>query len=340
MISRLVLKNFQCHENQEFHLTEGVNAFIGESDKGKSAVLRALRWLALNAPSGDAFIRHDEDTAIVIADVDDRKILRKKGKSKNLYKLDGTVFKSFGSGKVPDPIAQLLQVDDLNFQRQHDAPFWLSLSPGQASKELNSVVDLGAIDNALFNVASVLRKAKLEVEIADERLTAAKKDLAETADIPRISSLYKELEQIAGVYVEKRRIANDLQELTSRTIAVRTELKTLKLLQETGGAAVQAGEQCRENNQRTARLKTIIEQIRETEHQATREIPAIEPLEKVVNAIAENKTRYRDASNLTNQLRLQEKELCELTKTSERLTKELKQQSKGKCPTCGKSLTP
>ncbi|MCK9524299.1 MAG: AAA family ATPase, partial [Limnochordia bacterium] len=39
MIEKLTLKNFQSHKHSELEFAPGLNAIIGQSDSGKSALL-------------------------------------------------------------------------------------------------------------------------------------------------------------------------------------------------------------------------------------------------------------------------------------------------------------
>ena len=55
MIQSLQINNFQSHKYSVMELHKGVNVIIGPSDSGKTTILRALRWLVWNRPSGDAF---------------------------------------------------------------------------------------------------------------------------------------------------------------------------------------------------------------------------------------------------------------------------------------------
>lgn len=44
-IKKLVVDNFQSHEHTEVEFGPGLNVIVGPSDHGKSALVRALRWL-------------------------------------------------------------------------------------------------------------------------------------------------------------------------------------------------------------------------------------------------------------------------------------------------------
>jgi exonuclease SbcC len=84
MIERLQIKNFQCHESLKIKLDPKITAIVGPSDVGKSAILRAIRWVATNRPRGDSFIKEDADEAQVTVWTDNGKVCRRKG-SENTY---------------------------------------------------------------------------------------------------------------------------------------------------------------------------------------------------------------------------------------------------------------
>lgn len=50
-IKSIIIKNFQSHANTELELCDGVNVILGNSDVGKTAILRALGWIFLDRKS-------------------------------------------------------------------------------------------------------------------------------------------------------------------------------------------------------------------------------------------------------------------------------------------------
>lgn len=192
MIKSLTLTDFQCHESLLVEL-DRVTVIIGRNGKGKSALIRAIRWLLTNQPSGDAAVRWGCESTKVRAVIDDHSIIRRKGKAVNTYRLDGEVYKNLKPGQVPDDIVNLLNVGPASFAGQHDGPFWFSLTPGQVSKELNAVVNLDVIDRTLADLSSRVRKAKAVVEVSKQRL----RDARERRD--GLSWVRNAVERFAGV---------------------------------------------------------------------------------------------------------------------------------------------
>ena len=113
MIDLLVLHGFQAHEKLVLRLDPRVTCLVGPSDRGKSSVLRALKWLATNRPSGSEFLRWGSKSVRVKVKADGKTVEREKGQA-NLYRLGSDEFKAFGQD-VPEQIASLLNLGEINF---------------------------------------------------------------------------------------------------------------------------------------------------------------------------------------------------------------------------------
>jgi exonuclease SbcC len=152
MIKQLTIRNFQSHKDTTLDLDPGVNLIVGQSDSGKTAIFRALKWLVTNRPSGESFRSSwGGDTEVMLA-LDDGKVFRLKGKKASHYILNGAEpFTALGT-EVPESIAQALNINELSWQAQMDPPFLLSASPGEVARTLNEVADLDKIDTTLVNI--------------------------------------------------------------------------------------------------------------------------------------------------------------------------------------------
>lgn len=211
----LALRNFQRHKKKVFRFAPGITTITGATDSGKSAIIRGLQWVALNRPSGNEFIRTGEKQADALVCVDGKQVKRSRGSGVNTYGVRGDELKAFGND-VPAQVVELLRMGELNFQGQHDAPFWFSLGAGEVARQLNQVVDLGIIDDVLARIATRSRRAKTAEEICAERLTKAREkckemDFAEEMDVDLFDveqsrdalARHQEREQLLGEAIEK-----------------------------------------------------------------------------------------------------------------------------------------
>ena len=170
MLERIKIEGFQVHEKLDVVLDPQITTIVGETDAGKSSLIRAIRWLVLNKPRGEGFINFDMKQCFVRAKIDGTMFRRIKGGKANTYTLGkDKVFKAFGND-VPPEIQDLLSISDLNFQMQHDAPFWFSLSAAEVGRQLNKIVDLELIDRAATKLNGQVRSLRSEVNVIEKRL--------------------------------------------------------------------------------------------------------------------------------------------------------------------------
>ena len=153
MLQKIEIRNFQSHKATNMDLGDRVNTIQGNSDCGKSAVMRALNWLIFN-PAGDYFVsdwaksptgKAIKESCEVTVHVDGHVITRRRDKDFNGYILDGQTFEATRNS-VPQQVAAILGLGEVNIQRQLDPPFLLSMSAGDVSRYINSLVNLTRID--------------------------------------------------------------------------------------------------------------------------------------------------------------------------------------------------
>lgn len=180
MIDTILLENFQAHEKTLLELDKGVNVIVGESDAGKSAILRAIYWTLFGRPTGDSIIRQGakEPCRVKIKTSDGHEVVRVKGCGKNQYEVDGEVYKAFNKS-VPEDVTNALNMDRLNFSLQLDPPFLFSMSGGEVAQYMNKLVDLEVITSSLSRVNQMVRKAEensrsLEVSIEEKEAALSK----------------------------------------------------------------------------------------------------------------------------------------------------------------------
>ena len=247
MIKSISIKNFQSHQDTKIEFSYGVNAIIGESDSGKTAILRALYWAINNKPSGVAFVSnlHPDDPAIAKIEFDNAEIERRKGKKENLYKILGVDFTAFGAG-VPEEVEKLTGIRDINIQLQMDAPFLLSQSAGEISRYFNDIIGLEVIDSSLANANKRMFANVSEIKALQKRKTEIEQELeqlkwVESAD-KRLSAietrsirLSKKKKEMFALYALIDKIEDITEQIDSfpPIQAISQELELIKLQQQT-----------------------------------------------------------------------------------------------------------
>lgn len=206
---KLTVENFQIHQKPKtVEIPEGETTYLeGDSDIGKSALIRAMRWVGENKPDGGSFVTFKQPrgtTSVVKFEADGHTVTRERGKSKNLYKLDEETFEAFGRS-VPEPIAKFLNLSPYAFQCQGEVPFLIGASPTEAAKILSDACGLGVIDTAVqfvrqkkTVVEAEIRKSEILLESAQGRLATATEQLPLADALETAAGLGEEAQVLSG----------------------------------------------------------------------------------------------------------------------------------------------
>lgn len=163
MVNILKIQNYQSHKDSILEFSNGVNVIVGNSDSGKSSIIRSLNWLINNRPLGDSFRSKWGGETIVSAMINSNKIERIKTDKDNLYKLNNKEYKAFAQD-TPEEIKSVINFSDINLQQQLDVVFLLQKSSGEVAKYINSIIDLDIIDKSLSNIEKIKRKHAKDLE--------------------------------------------------------------------------------------------------------------------------------------------------------------------------------
>jgi len=163
MLEKLILKNILSHKDSTLNLCDGLNLITGETDSGKSAIVKGLEWLIFNEYSVDEIMNWGNGVtscSMGAKFVNGPLVERIKTSSFNGWKIDGDPLKLSTNREVPEEVARLFNMSSLNLHKQLDLPFLLLSSSGEISRYLNKVVSLEKIDISLYNLQSDLRENK------------------------------------------------------------------------------------------------------------------------------------------------------------------------------------
>jgi DNA repair ATPase RecN len=193
MITHLRIENYQSHALTEIDISPTVTVFTGESDQGKTAVLRAVRKVLRNTPTGDFFVRWGQKVCKVALTVDGIVVERTVGVKKsgvNTYTVGEDSYNNFGT-TVPEDVRVALQVADIqtfdkdkidfNIHTQHEGEFLVGKSGVEA---LRGRIFARATGSDVVNRAIVQKNADIRANKQElDRLVLRQKELQAKLDV-------------------------------------------------------------------------------------------------------------------------------------------------------------
>lgn len=335
-LKQLNVADFQAHRNRGLCFAPGITTLVGPTDSGKSALIRALRWICLNDFSGDDFVREGaKETEVGLTLDSGEKVTRFKGKS-NLYLLDEKEFKAFGSA-VPEDIAKALGVSVLNFQGQHDSPFWFNETAGEVSRQLNSVVDLSVIDSTLSNLAAEVRTAQERVRLVDERLFEANAEMILLEPQRQRVTHFQTVSSASASFIIARDQAQNLERLTGEIRTKRTAIRRREEQHTDGRAVLDIAVELRKTDVQALNLRETVELLQRA--QSVKAPPTFQAVEEVQLSLVEVEQKVGRLRRCLQELAEASNRIKTAISETARTEKEFAEQTRGrKCPTCQQSL--
>lgn len=330
-LKQLVLKNFQRHKRLKIDIDPAITVIVGDSDTGKSAIIRALRLLCLNQPKGKAFISHGEKVSEVSVRIGKVRIRRIRSASRNEYMVGMETLKAFNS-EVPGPVRDLLQVSGLNFQQQHDSPFWFTLSPGALSKEINRLVDLEIIDSALKRIGAKKRENALRTKIQKESYADLREQRKALEWTLHCTEDYNALNALWGQWEE---VEDDRRELEKALSKYKEHVDAIKTIGQVSADIVPVCEAqealaaCSRDSNKLEQLIASYESIIEID------VEEIENLESCAGRLERSKRNRARLASLVDEHDRQDSSYTHAKEKVARLAKKLQGMN---CPVCGRSL--
>lgn len=236
MIENVLIQNYQSHKKTSLDFHEGVSVIVGASDSGKSAILRSLNWSINNKPLGDSFRSNWGGNTSVSIELDNQLIQRVKSKKDNKYNVVWDVeeammmsgggssqdYKAMGA-EVPEEIQSLLNMNDVNLQKQMDMPFLLSASAGETARYLNKMVQLDKIDSALSKIESKKKRIKSDLNHRESDLVEQEKELSGFDWLADAETKVKALEVLNSDFIRIKNKFSDLNTIINNIERIKSE---------------------------------------------------------------------------------------------------------------------
>jgi exonuclease SbcC len=224
MLTQLDVENYQSLRKAKIPLGR-FTAVTGPTGSGKSALVRALRLLAFNAP-GTAYVREGQSWCKVATGDAERGwaagIERRKVRGKDAYRLahgsqsgDEPVVEEYTKlgGGVPEDVSRALQLTDLNFAGQFDRPFLVDETGSAVARVLGELTNVTIVLNAAREAGRRKKGAARDLQGAEARLEA----------------LHDKAQQFAGLK-DQRASLSEAESALERAAALESRLESLRAL--------------------------------------------------------------------------------------------------------------
>lgn len=351
-IKELNILNFQSHQETEITFSPGFNVITGDSDAGKSAIVKALYWLFENRPSGDDFKNWNsplKDPVTVECAIGKDRISLTRENDKNFYILNGENPLSAIKTDVPQEVSDILNVSEYNIQNQHDTYFLLKDTPGIRAQKLNKLVGMDVIDTLFKNIKSKIRDLNSNILYIKETQDKTETELEKYANLPQIEKLIVSIEKKHAEASASKAAATFLQEKLSllKEIKIKreklapllaSEVEILKLI-----SKIKEYSDLREKKEflqgRLAALKEVREEIESDKGWLEVEsfiLPLLNKIEIYIELGKKKKKLQTIVINLKTCRDDKNKIELELKNSIKRYVELIKQE--GSCPTCGTKL--
>jgi hypothetical protein len=210
-ISKVMIKNFQSHTDTTVEFSNGLNVILGESNNGKTVILRAITWVLDNYPLGTDFITAGKnDCSVTVQYSDGSSITRersRKGDSGSYLvhmfdpmtnKWIDNSYKGF-TNAVPvevDNIHQMPKVSitknletHLNMMSQLDEPFLITASPQDKSAAIGRITGVHIADAAISEANKVIRNDKQAIQTNNTNIQNMKDAISKLPDLNKLKAI-------------------------------------------------------------------------------------------------------------------------------------------------------
>ena len=228
-IEKLIIDNFQCHKHTEIEFCNGLNVFTGESDSGKSSIMRAFSFVYGELSGGAKdYIKHGEKEARVSLFLSNGNIVTRVVEAKQngfngyvVFDASQNVEFKVNTKSTPQ-IQQLLgycplSVDEkthfsLNFLNQDDAHFFIgkNVTPALRAKIIGTIYKTHFADFLLREYETSLKKDNILLRNKIEEVQTKQQDVDRMSHVVQME---KDLADAEKLYTEIEALNLELNKL-------------------------------------------------------------------------------------------------------------------------------
>ena len=245
-IASVHLENFQSHADTTVDFTDGLNIIVGESNNGKTSILRAIMWVIDNQPLGTDFIMAGQKECKVRINYDDgtfierNRTLKDTGEYLVRYRddngnLQDASYRGF-TNAIPVEVANVHQMPKvsitkdiethLNTLSQLDAPFLLTESPQNKAAAIGRITGTHVIDATVKEMAKTIRSNSILASNTKSEIDKEQKALAALPNYDLIHQALKAYERVISYAAALSQKIDTITPVWSELAEIKAEIES------------------------------------------------------------------------------------------------------------------
>lgn len=314
MIKKIQLKNFESHEDSSVEFTDGLNLLIGQSNQGKSSIIRGLALVVANQFDKEQ-VRTGCDFCEITVETDKGYVKAQRGDSVNKWETckigeEPKQYKNIGS-EVPPETMEILGMGEVmhgdiselpNIMFQHEKHYMLSEVNGKKAtanmlaRMLDDAIGIGGMEELVKSMADDLVNEKKSFNSIGSEISEIKSQLLDDLIFEEYKKLMSRMTKLGETIESDQKLIVNAGAIGERVKQVLTRKRFLET------AVVESQKlRLRFDNLvgKTIRLKTL-EKAKTFQNR-------LEQLEQRQNTARDLLTRFEDTNKLTRRLEMFER---------------------------------
>ena len=236
MIKRITLKNFESHEDSTIEFSEGLNLIIGQSNQGKSSIVRALAMVVANRFDHDS-IRTGAKYCSVAVETEKGMVTAERGEDTNHWIIETPQgkkeYRNIGSS-VPSEVLEVLgmgervrgEIKELpNIMFQLEKHYMLSEIDGKKTtansiaRMMDEAIGIGGMEELIKDIATDFSAKKRELDTRNIQISELRSKIL---DVNIFEDYKRSMEDTKAIFNEIESLNNLLD--SAKELSCKVEL--------------------------------------------------------------------------------------------------------------------
>lgn len=241
MLKKVRIKNFESHEDSEIEFTNGFNLIVGQSNQGKSSLVRAIALIVANRFDKDS-VRTGADYCEVEIESDKGSVMAQRGESINRWVIqyangEKKEYKNVGTSVPPDVIKILGMgerthgdIKELsNIMFQFEKHYMISEIDGKKAtsnmiaRMMDEAIGIGGMEELIKDMATDFQNFKKDLNSCTSDISDIKSEIMDEdifndkrKSVEELRSKYEQVEETEKLLKDSENISSKLLNINSR----------------------------------------------------------------------------------------------------------------------------